>query len=168
MHRAPKHKKYSRAFSVKTLLVGLALFGITAVSMFPVPQAFAAASSTSGSTFTLGGNNKTQYQCGNGSNTVYTSIDIGCKGASCRSNAPGGCSALTDMAFAIIRALSVGVGIVIVASMIWAGFQYTVSRDDPSAVGKAKDRIRSNIIALLVYIFAYAILNYVIPAGFFG
>lgn len=71
------------------------------------------------------------------------------------------------MVFAIIRALSVGVGLVIVASMIFAGIQYTASRDDPSAVGKAKERVLNNVIALLVYIFAYAILNYVIPRGFF-
>lgn len=183
MHRTYKHKKSNRLKMTGVLLFGFVVFGITAAAM-PLPKAYArpapqsvngvspaannSGSGASGSTFTAGGNSKTKFQCGSGANTVYTSIDIGCKGSNCKSNKPGGCSALTDAVFAIIRAISVGVGLVIVASMVWAGIQYTASRDDPSAVGKAKERIRSNVIALLVYIFAYAILNYVIPNGFFG
>lgn len=106
-------------------------------------------------------------QCGSKENAVQTSIDIGCRGASCVSSNPDGCSALTDALFAIMRILSAGVGIVIVGSLIYAGIQYAGARDDPSAVGKAKDRIRNNIIALGLFIFGYAILNYLIPAGFF-
>lgn len=121
-----------------------------------------------GSTLQTGDTNKGKYQCGSGKSAVYTSIDFGCKGSACKSNNPSGCSALTDAIFAIIRFLSIGVGLVIVASMVWAGLQYVMSRDDPSAVGKAKERILSNIVALLVYIFSYAILNYLIPKGFFG
>lgn len=106
-------------------------------------------------------------QCGSKENAVKTSIDIGCKGASCVSSNPHGCSALVDAIFAIIRVLSAGVGIVIVGSLMYAGIQYAGARDDPSAVSKAKDRIRGNIIALGLFIFGYALLNYVIPAGFF-
>jgi hypothetical protein len=106
-------------------------------------------------------------QCGSKENAVKTSIDIGCRGASCVSSNPHGCSALVDAIFAIMRLLSAGVGIVIVGSLMFAGVQYASARDDPSAVGKAKDRIRNNIIALGLFIFGYAILNYLIPAGFF-
>jgi hypothetical protein len=69
--------------------------------------------------------------------------------------------------FSIIRFLSAGVGIIIIASMIVAGIQYTSARGDPNAVAKAQLRIRSNVVALLIYIFAYAILNYLIPIGLF-
>lgn len=109
----------------------------------------------------------TQYQCGSGNNAVKTSINIGCRGATCKSSNKDGCSALIDATFAIIRFLSAGVGIVIIGSTIVAGIQYTSARDDPSAVGKAKARIMGNLGALLIFIFGYAILNYVIPAGFF-
>jgi hypothetical protein len=108
-----------------------------------------------------------KYQCGSGKNAVKTSINIGCYGASCKSSNAHGCSALLDATFAIIRFLSAGVGLVVIGSVIWAGIQYTAARDDPSAVGKAKSRIMSSLTALLIFIFAYAILNYVIPAGFF-
>lgn len=96
------------------------------------------------------------YHCGGGSNAVKTSINIGCKGTG---------NAIIDAMFAIIRFLSTGVGLVLVASMIWAGIQYTSSRGDPQATSQAIGRIRANIIALLLFIFAYALINYVIPGA---
>lgn len=171
MYRMRKQKK-NRKFSLAKLFIMAALLGaFIGGCVYGTPGASAAGLSTSnqiiGQAFQTGGLHKTQFQCGSGANAVYTSIDIGCKGKNCHSNKPGGCSALTDMVFAIIRALSIGVGLVIVASMIFAGIQYTASRDDPSAVGKAKERVLNNVIALLVYIFSYAIINYLIPNGFF-
>ena len=103
-----------------------------------------------------------------------TSIDFGCNGDPCRPNGPGGTycnkyhNGITDLIFAIIRFLSAGVGIIVVASIVVGGIQYTTSRDDPSATNAAITRIRSSLIALLIFIFAYAILNYLIPIGFFG
>jgi hypothetical protein len=49
---------------------------------------------------------------------------------------------------------------------MFAGVQYTLARDDPTAVAHAKERIVNNLIALLVFIFAYALINYVVPGGF--
>jgi len=97
------------------------------------------------------------YHCGGGKDIVYMSINIGCKGQG---------NALTDAVFAIIRFLSIGVGMVITASTVYAGVQYSLARDDPNQVGQAKGRIMNNLSALLIYIFAYAILNYVIPGQF--
>ncbi len=114
-----------------------------------------------------GATNSGGPQCGSGENAVRTSIDFGCKGQDCVSTNPHGCSALVDAIFAVVRILTTGVGIIISGSTIFAGIQYMTARDDPGAVGKAKDRIRGNIIALLLFIFGYALLNYLIPAGFF-
>ena len=94
---------------------------------------------------------------GSGSEHVKTSIDIGCVGKG---------NPIADMAFAVIRLLSMGVGLVVVASIIVAGIQYTTSKDDPKATAAAETRIKSAVTALLIYIFGYAILNYVLPAGF--
>jgi len=93
---------------------------------------------------------------GSGQHAVKTSIDIGCEGKG---------NPILDMTFAIIRFLSTGVGLVIVGSMIWAGIQYTSSRGDPNATAQAVNRIRSNVGALLLFIFAYAILNYIVPGA---
>ena len=99
-----------------------------------------------------------QYTCGEGADAVHVSINFGCQGKG---------SAITDAAFAIIRVLSAGVGLVVIASIVVAGIQYTTSRGDPNATARAISRIRSSVIALLIYIFAAAMLDFVIPAGFF-
>jgi len=98
--------------------------------------------------------------CGgqNGEPSVKIAIDLGCKGHG---------NPVADLAFAIIRLLSDGVGLVVIGSIIVAGIQYTTSQDDPQATAAAQQRIKSSITALIIFIFAYAILNYVIPAGFF-
>ncbi len=51
----------------------------------------------------------------------------------------------------------------LVASLIYGGIQYTMARADPQAMNIALTRIRSVFGALLLYVFAYAILNYLIP-----
>lgn len=111
------------------------------------------------------------YQCGIGSDTVQTSIDFGCHGSNCpnhevnQSTCPS-TSPITDLIFSLIRFLSLGVGLVIVASMVIAGLQYMSSRGEPQGTEHAIARIRSNVIALIMFIFAYAILNYIIPPGY--
>ncbi|MDL2363276.1 MAG: hypothetical protein QFB86_02770 [Patescibacteria group bacterium] len=92
-------------------------------------------------------------------NPVNLSLSIGCKGKG---------NPITDAAFAIIRFLSNGVGLVIVGSLIMGGIQYAGSRDEPQSVAIATKRIQSTVIALVIYIFGYAFLNYIIPAGFLG
>lgn len=87
---------------------------------------------------------------------VTTSIDIGCKGVG---------NPIMDAFFAIIRFLSDGVGLVIIASIVYGGIQFTSSRGNPQDTAKAIERIRSAVIALLIFIFGYAFLNYLIPAG---
>lgn len=94
--------------------------------------------------------------CGSGDAKVKTSINIGCQGKG---------NPILDMLFAFIRFLSAGVGLVIVGSMVFAGVQYTTSRGDPQATAQAVNRIQSSFLALLLFIFTYAILNYLVPAG---
>jgi hypothetical protein len=95
------------------------------------------------------------YCCGSDP-AVQVSIDLGCKGKG---------NPILDLTFAIIRFLSIGVGLVIVGSMVWAGIQYTASRGEPQGTEEAIKRIRSNVTALVLFIFAYAILNYVVPGA---
>jgi|ERR1035437_9782383 hypothetical protein len=92
-----------------------------------------------------------------GDTGVVTSIDLGCVGKG---------DPIIDAVFGIIRFLTAGVGIVIVASLVVAGIQYTASRGDPAATAKAIGRIKSTVTALLIFIFAAAIIDYVLPSGF--
>jgi hypothetical protein len=97
-------------------------------------------------------------QCGSGEdkNKVETSMDLGCKATG---------NAIFDFLFALLRFMSVGIGIVLVISMIIVGIQYSWARGDPGAVAKAKDRMLYIFIALLIYILAFAALNYLVPGN---
>ena len=92
--------------------------------------------------------------CGSGDSAVTTSIDLGCK-------AKG--NPIMDALFAIIRFLSIGVGLVIIGSLVVAGIQFTSSRGDPQGSANALKRVQSTFIALLLFLFTYAILNYIVP-----
>jgi hypothetical protein len=96
------------------------------------------------------------HECGSGDTKYTPSIELGCTGKG---------NAIMDLMFAAIRFLSMGVGLVIVGSMIYAGIQYIGSRGDPNALGQAVKRIQANVFALLLFIFAYAILNYLVPGA---
>ena len=95
---------------------------------------------------------------------VVLSINIGCRGE----NWPGSSlNPILDMAFALFRFISAGTGLVVVASIIWAGIQYSTSRGNPQAIAAAVTRITNSFIALLIYIFTFAIINYLVPGGLF-
>lgn len=92
--------------------------------------------------------------CGEGSGGVKTSINIGCAGKG---------SPLLDALFAIIRFLSNGAGLVLIGSLVYGGIQYSASKGDPQASAAAQNRIKSVFFALILFIFSYAILNYLVP-----
>lgn len=104
----------------------------------------------------VAGGGSTLHQCGDpSSDNAYTpSIDIGCKGIG---------NPIMDALFGIIHFLSLGVGLVVIGSIIVGGIQYTASRGEPQATALAINRIRASLFALIIYIFAYAALNYIIP-----
>ena len=65
----------------------------------------------------------------------------------------------------IVQFLSVGVGIVITIAIVVAGLQFMGARGNPQAVQAAVQRLTNAIIALLLFIFMAAILNFVVPGG---
>lgn len=112
------------------------------------------------------GGSKGKYQCG-GDDTeiVTTKIDFGCMGPD---QAPEDMNAIVDLALAIIRFLSTGVGLIVVASIIWAGIQYSTSEGNPEATQAAKSRVRNSLIGLIVYILGFSIIQFLVPGGLFA
>lgn len=94
------------------------------------------------------------HTCGGDDSNVHTAINIGCR-------AKG--NAVLDATFAIIRFLSNGVGFALIGSLIYAGIQYTASSGNPQNIAAAENRIKAVMMALLIYVFAYTMLNYLIP-----
>lgn len=93
-----------------------------------------------------------------------------CQGQDIRAGAPQGspqhCGIL-DYLVIFIRILTSVAGVVIVMMVIVGGIQYSASRDNPQATAAAKSRIFSAILALIVYLFGFAFLQYIVPGGIF-
>lgn len=78
---------------------------------------------------------------------------------------PGNHCGILDYLVTFINVLSGLAGVVIVASIVMGGIQYSSAGSDASKVSAAKGRIRNAIIALLLFLFGYGILNYLVPGG---
>jgi len=75
---------------------------------------------------------------------------------------------ITDYLIKFIDALSAIVGIVIVIMIAIAGIQYSAARDNPQAVVAARAKIFNTILALVVFLFSFAFLQYIVPGGIFS
>ncbi len=112
------------------------------------------------------------YICGtydDESKNVHTKFDFGCLGTQFAQTGQGqkNISPILDLAYAVIRFLSIGVGIVIAISVIMSGIQYSMSEGNAEVTQKAKSRIRSAILGLIIYVFTFAILQFMVPGGVF-
>jgi hypothetical protein len=94
------------------------------------------------------------HACGGTKDKYTPSIELGCTGKG---------EPIMDLLFAFVRFLSYGAGLIIVGSLTYAGIQYTGSRGDPNATALAVKRLQANVVALLLFVFAFAIINYVVP-----
>lgn len=72
---------------------------------------------------------------------------------------------IIDLIVIGINLLSALAGIAIVFSIMFAGFQYMTARDNPGQVQKAKIRIVWALVALALFIFMYALLDFLVPGG---
>lgn len=68
----------------------------------------------------------------------------------------------------IINFLAYGVGIVVVLLIVVGGFQYATAGGAPQKIEAAKRRIIQALVALGLFIFMYAILQWAIPGGVFN
>ncbi len=85
-------------------------------------------------------------------------------GQNCDSNQ---CDLISLYVNPAIRVLSILVGLVLAASLIMGGVQYSAAGSDPQKVSAAKSRISNTLMALFAYGFLYAFLNFLIPGGVF-
>jgi hypothetical protein len=67
----------------------------------------------------------------------------------------------------VLQFLAGGVGLAVAGGIIFGGYLYITARANASQVEKAKTVIINSIIGLLLFIFMYAILQFLIPGGIF-
>lgn len=68
----------------------------------------------------------------------------------------------------IINFAAGGVGVVSVIMIAIGGVQYITANANPQAIQTAKKKIFNAIIALVLFILMYAILNFLVPGGLIG
>jgi hypothetical protein len=71
-------------------------------------------------------------------------------------------------ALAFLNVMAGLVGLTVAGGLIWGGILYTTARADAGQVEKAKTMFINSTIALVLFIFMYAILQFVIPGGIFN
>lgn len=104
-------------------------------------------------------------QCGKGDSTYIPVIDLGCQGNSYHGDE---LNPIMDLLFALLRFITVGVGILAIGSMIVAGIQFMTSQGEPAATAKAIGRIANTVAALFLYLITWALLNWLVPGGIFN
>lgn len=87
------------------------------------------------------------------------------QGQNCDSN--NNCDLVALYVNPFINILSIIVGLVVTASLIVGGIQYTASGGDSQRAAAAKSRISNTLLAMLAFMFLYAFLNFLVPGGLF-
>lgn len=65
----------------------------------------------------------------------------------------------------ITNAVVAAVAVIIVIMITIGGIQYSTAGGDPGAVAAARKRITDAVIALVIFIFMYAFLQWIVPGG---
>lgn len=107
------------------------------------------------STDSGGGGDETIDGCGD----IKTSI-IKC-------NTKGG-NPIMSILIQVINFLAVGVGIAVVGGIIWGGMIYASSNGDSAKTKQAITIIVNAVVGLLLFIFMYALINFIVPGGVFN
>ncbi len=79
----------------------------------------------------------------------------------------GNKSPVLDLLVTIVNFLAIGVGLAVVAGIVYGGFLYATASGNADQAKKAIGHVRNAVIALVVFIFMYAIINFIIPGGLF-
>ena len=102
---------------------------------------------------------------GTGGDTIDGCGDI--KTSIIKCNTQGG-NPVMSILIQVINFLAVGVGIAVVGGIIWGGMLYASSNGD---AGKAKQGVTvivNAIVGLLLFMFMYALMNFIVPGGVFN
>jgi type IV secretion system pilin len=78
-------------------------------------------------------------------------------------NQPGG--VIIYYLASVLKLASEAVAAVVLLMIVIAGVQYIVSGANPAQVKAAKDRLTNAIIALVLFLLMFAILDYLLPGG---
>ena len=97
-------------------------------------------------------------QTGKYDKPIETSIDYGCSN-------DGKTDGITQIALVVINFLSIGVGIAVVAGIVIGAIRYITASGNAAQAQQGVTTIVNAIIGLILFIFMYAIINFLVPGG---
>jgi len=98
-------------------------------------------------------------------NGVQTSIDYGCQKIA---GSGAQASPIFSLLIVVINFLAIGVGIVVVGGIVWGAIQFISSNGNAQKTQQGVSYIVNSVIGLLLFIFMYALINFLIPGGLFN
>ncbi len=102
------------------------------------------------------------YDCGD----VKTFFDFGCEGAN---SAKGDASnPIVKALLFILNILSVLVTVVAMGAIVYGGFLYAAAADNSGQTKQGITVIVNAVVGLLLWLFAYALVNFLVPGGIFA
>lgn len=151
--------------SLKIAVVALAIMAALTPSFVTPQPVYAAVTCPSGQT--AKGNTCT---CPGGYQAVSVPVDS--SGSYCVAINARTTQLTQNPIFAYLRAflifLAGGVGLATVGGIIAGAYMYITARANAAQTEKGKTTILNSVIGLLLFIFMYAILQFLIPGGIFG
>lgn len=78
---------------------------------------------------------------------------------------PTGDGSVWNLLATVVNFLAVGVGVVVLLGIIFGAFLYATSGGSADQAKRGIGYVRNAIIALLLFVFMYAIINFIIPGG---
>ncbi len=88
--------------------------------------------------------------------------------SSCTSSQISSCGFFKSFVLPAINFLSAGVVLIVIIMIVVGGIRYSSAGDNPQVAAAAKGHIYNAIIALLLYFFLFALLQWIIPGGIFS
>lgn len=82
----------------------------------------------------------------------------------CTNGLDGDCE-VVDIVVVITNTLAALAATVIVAMIIWGGIQYSMAGADPAKVQAAKQKVINALIALMLLVFGFSIIQWLVPGG---
>lgn len=98
---------------------------------------------------------------------VKTAISVG--GSNCVAIGGGTLqgNAIFIYMIGILKVVSAMAGIATVGGFVWGGILYITARANAGQIEQAKNVMVNSVIGLLLFIFMYAILQFIVPGGVF-
>ncbi len=140
---------------MKKIISAALILATLTLSVFASPVSFAAKCPDDAGTTEKG---QKIYCCG----AAQTSIDFNCA----KSDKPGA-NTVTSLLLTIINFLAIGVGIAVVGGIVFGALRYSSANGNASHAQQGITFIVNAVIGLILFIFMYAIINFLVPGGLF-